>query len=575
MRILKYLKKMFLFVLKEAFATVIFLMVFAAIIISLSLTFLNKKEKVVIIKDNSYLYLSLPKGLNDINNFDINIFNKTKSFTLFDVLKTIEYASYDKKIDGIVLDLDNMYLTFSQIEELGKELKEFKETGKKIIAFSYSVNKNNFLLGSIANKFYMDPSASTDFSLEGFKVSVPYTKSITDMVGVEFQVIHIGDYKTYGENYVKSGMSKEFRSSYEKILVNRLDYFVKTISENRKIDKKSFENSFLNGDFLMLNSKEALQNKLIDERVSMDDLENKKIIKNKVELSEYYESIKLPSRKNKIALIVAEGDISMSSDLNNGITPSYIETQLEKIKDDSDIKGLILRVNSPGGSALASEIIYQKLKEMKKKIPIYVSMGDMAASGGYYISSIGNKIFANENTVTGSIGVVTMSFNLKNLYDKLGINYQTVELGKSLDFSDLSKKASQSEIKLIQKSMVSTYDEFKSHVAEGRKMSDEKVESLAKGQIYSGTQAKEVGLVDSIGGLSDTIGAFAKDYKLSDYEVVFYEKDFNKLNELLDIKKYIKEPKLIEKLKEIDETMNFVSEINNKPSVYFPYNKEN
>lgn len=575
MRILKYLKKMFLFVLKEAFATVIFLMVFAAIIISLSLTFLNKKEKVVIIKDNSYLYLSLPKGLNDINNFDINIFNKTKSFTLFDVLKTIEYASYDKKIDGIVLDLDNMYLTFSQIEELGKELKEFKETGKKIIAFSYSVNKNNFLLGSIANKFYMDPSASTDFSLEGFKVSVPYTKSITDRVGVEFQVIHIGDYKTYGENYVKSGMSKEFRSSYEKILVNRLDYFVKTISENRKIDKKSFENSFLNGDFLMLNSKEALQNKLIDERVSMDDLENKKIIKNKVELSEYYESIKLPSRKNKIALIVAEGDISMSSDLNNGITPSYIETQLEKIKDDSDIKGLILRVNSPGGSALASEIIYQKLKEMKKKIPIYVSMGDMAASGGYYISSIGNKIFANENTVTGSIGVVTMSFNLKNLYDKLGINYQTVELGKSLDFSDLSKKASQSEIKLIQKSMVSTYDEFKSHVAEGRKMSDEKVESLAKGQIYSGTQAKEVGLVDNIGGLSDTIGAFAKDYKLSDYEVVFYEKDFNKLNELLDIKKYIKEPKLIEKLKEIDETMNFVSEINNKPSVYFPYNKEN
>jgi len=167
-----------------------------------------------------------------------------------------------------------------------------------------------------------------------------------------------------------------------------------------------------------------------------------------------------------------------------------------------------------------------------------------------------------------------MSFNVKKLYEKLGLNYETLELGTNLDFYDLTKKPSSEELKLIRESMTDVYEEFKSRVSVGRKLTIENVETLAKGQIYTGLEAKNNKLIDEIGGLSDTIGAIAKDYKINDYEVIFFEKDFDKLEQLLDLKKYLKMPTLLEKLQTIDETINFINEINNKPSLYLPIKKE-
>lgn len=574
MNIFKYVKKFLFFILKEVFSSLIFLSIVALLIGFISFTFLKKEEKLPLINSNSYLKLSLPNGLNEINDFQLDLFNKNNNLTMFQLLKTIEYSSYDEKIGGIILDLDNLNLSFPQMEELGKELKEFKKTGKKIIAFGYGLNKNNFLLGSLANRIYMEPAASTEFSLEGFKLSIPYSKKLTDKIGVEFQVVHIGDYKTYGENYVKNSITTEFKSSYEKILESRMNYFTENLANNRKINVKAFKNDFLNGKFLLLNSKKALKNKLIDKQLSYDDALEEEKIKDEVELNEYSKTIKTPEKDNKIAVIVAEGDISTYSEFNKGITPANMKEQIEKAMKNDNIKAVVLRVNSPGGSALASEIIYQKLLELKKKKPLYVSISDTAASGGYYISSAGKKIFANKNSITGSIGVVTMSFNVKKLYEKLGLNYETLELGTNLDFYDLTKKPSSEELKLIRESMTDVYEEFKSRVSVGRKLTMENVETLAKGQIYTGLEAKNNKLIDEIGGLSDTIGAISKDYKINNYEVIFFEKDFDKLEQLLDLKKYLKMPTLLEKLQTIDETIHFINEINNKPSLYLPLKKE-
>lgn len=572
MKLFKYLKSFFTFILKEIFASFIFLAVLLGIILIFAITLYKKNDAQTTIGQNSYIILSLPDGLKEDVDFNLNILDNGHNLTMFDVLNIINYSRNDEKISGIILDLDNLNLSFSQIEELEKALKNFKLKGKTILGYAYNFNKSNYLLGSIANKLSMDPSASTDFSLEGFKISVPYSKSLTDKIGIEFQIIHVGDYKTFGENYVKNSISEESKISYKKILNSRMNYFTETVSNNKNLNTDKFKKDFLNGKYILLNSKKALENKFIDNQITYDNFFDSRGVNNTIDLGEYYTSILKEDKKNKIAVIVAEGDINATSEFSDGITPDLIEAQIDRVIDDNDVKAVVLRINSPGGSALASEIIYQKLLALKKKKPVYISISDMAASGGYYMAVAGNKIFANENSVTGSIGVVSMFFNLKDLYEKLGLNYETLELGTNLDFTDLSAKAKTEEIELIKNSMTSIYNEFKQRVATGRKLDLSRVEELAKGQIYTGIEAKNNKLIDEIGGLNDTITSMAKDFKINNYEIVFYQKNFNKLEELLNLKKYVKSSKLLNKFSDFEKQLYFIEEISNKPSLYLPLN---
>lgn len=570
MKIFKYIGRFIGFIIKQIFAAFIFIGVFLSLLLFIIAIILKKEENkpISIAEKNSYINISLPYEIKEINSFEM--FTKAPNLTMYDLLRTIDYASKDTKIDGIYLDLDNLNLSFSQIEELQNTLLAFKRNNKKIIAYANSINKNNFLLGSIANKIYMNPSASTDFSLEGFSLSIPYSKKLTDKIGMEFQVIHVGDYKTYGENYVKESISEEFKKSYEKILHSKADYFVRQISNNKKLPLESFKTSYLNGDYLLINSKKALGLGLIDELISFDKLFDKEKIKNRIDLTDYLSSIKRNNTENKIAVIVAEGNISNSVDSDN-INPTYIEDQFKKALNDKSVKAIVLRINSSGGSALASEIIHQKLLEIKKKKPVYVSISDTAASGGYYIATAGNKIFANENSVTGSIGVVTMSFNLKALFEKVGLNYENLEFGKTLDFSNISQSPEKYELELIKESMMSVYDEFKSRVGTGRKIDIETVETLAKGQIYTGIEAKKNKLVDEIGGLNQTISHLANDLKIKNYEVVIYKKDLNTWDQMTNITNYLSLDKYFKTFQKLDENIKFYEEINNKSSLVFPY----
>lgn len=570
MRIFKYIGKFIGFIIKQIFAAFIFIGVFFSLILFLIAMILKKEETkpVSIVEKNSYINISLPYEIKEINSFEM--FTKAQKLTMYDLLRTIDYASRDNKIDGIYLDLDNINLSFSQIEELQNALINFKNRNKKIIAYGNSINKNNFLLGSVANKIYMNPSASTDFSLEGFNLSIPYSKKLTDKIGLEFQVIHVGDYKTYGENYVKESISEEFKKSYEKILRSKADYFVKQINNNKKLPLEAFKDSYLNGEYLLINSKKALNFGLIDELIPFDKLFEKEKIKNRINLTDYLSSIKNINSGNKIAVIVAEGNISNSPDYDN-INPTYIEEQFKKAINDKNVKAIVLRINSSGGSALASDIIHQKLLEIKKKKPVYISISDTATSGGYYIATAGNKIFANENSITGSIGVVTMSFNLKGLYEKIGLKYENFEFGKTLDFSNISQSPEKYELDLIKESMLSVYDEFKSRVGSGRKIDIETVETLAKGQIYTGIEAKNYKLIDEIGGLNQTISHLAKDLKLNNYEVIVYKKDFNTWEQMTNFNNYLSLDKYFKIFQKLNKSIEFYEEINNKSSLIFPY----
>ena len=570
MRIFKYIGKFIGFIIKQIFAAFIFIGVFLSLILFLIAMILKKEETkpVSIVEKNSYINISLPYEIKEINSFEM--FTKAQKLTMYDLLRTIDYASRDNKIDGIYLDLDNINLSFSQIEELQNALISFKNRNKKIIAYGNSINKNNFLLGSVANKIYMNPSASTDFSLEGFNLSIPYSKKFTDKIGLEFQVIHVGDYKTYGENYVKESISEEFKKSYEKILRSKADYFVKQISNNKKIPLEAFKDSYLNGGYLLINSKKALNLGLIDELISFDKLFEKEKIKNRINFTDYLSSIKNNNTGNKIAVIIAEGNISNSPDYDN-INPLYIEEQFKKAINDKNVKAIVLRINSSGGSALASDIIHQKLLEIKKKKPVYISISDTAASGGYYIATAGNKIFANENSITGSIGVVTMSFNLKGLYEKIGLKYENLEFGKTLDFSNINQSPEKYELDLIKESMISVYDEFKSRVGSGRKIDIETVETLAKGQIYTGIEAKNNKLIDEIGGLNQTISHLAKDLKLNNYEVIVYKKDFNTWEQMTNFSNYLSLDKYFKTFQKLNKSIEFYEEINNKSSLILPY----
>lgn len=570
MRIFKYIGKFIVFFIKQIFASLIFIGIFISLIIFVLGFFIRKEEvkPVPTIEKNTFINISLPQGVKEANSFEM--FSKENKMTMFDLLRAIDFASKDNRIGGIYLDLDKINLSFSQIEEFQSALLNFKNSNKKIISYSYSLNKNNFLLGSISDKLYMNPASATDFSLEGFSISIPYSKKFTDKIGVEFQIIHIGDFKTYGENYVKDEISDEFKKSYEKILEFRANYFIENTSHNRGFSPEIFKENYLNGAYLLQNSQWALDNNFIDGTISFDKLFETENIKNRIDLQNYYSSIKKSTFSDKIAVIIAEGDISDNESSDN-INPSFIEEQFKKALADRNVKGIVLRINSSGGSALASEIIHQKLLEVKEKKPVYISISDIAASGGYYIAAAGNKIFANRNSITGSIGVVTMSFNLKNLYEKLGLKFENLEIGKNLDFSDLNQSTDPQELELIKQSMISIYEEFKERVGNGRKLHLDTVETLAKGQIYTGEEAKENKLIDEIGGLNETINQLAIDMNIRNYEIISYKREYKRWNEMLNFRNYLFNKTFLKEMNNLEKNIEFFKELNNRPSLYLPY----
>jgi len=498
------------------------------------LTYDNVKPEEIF--KGSYIVLKFPQGLLEsptemisFESFKMSDLSK-KTLVLNDVLHRISLASKDSRIKGVILDMDNWNIAAEHTSEINNSLKKFKESKKPVYALGSQLDKTNYAAALAADEIIMDPSNSAMIMINGFSVSVPYFKDMGDKLGISVNVIHIGEYKGSGENFSRNSMSDQYRSSIEKIINDRLDLFAGSIAENRKIEKEKVLDMIEKGDMVFITPEQAMNMNLVDKLMSYDNFIQENNIKEKQLLDiRDYNDLEEASENSKIALILAEGTI-VDSEINSAfgegtINPHEFEKIISQIKKDKSIKAVVLRVNSPGGSALASEKILRKLKDLKNTMPLIVSMGPVAASGGYYIACCGTKIFADQNTITGSIGVVSMIPNVKELTDKLGIKNEKIVKGKYSDIFDLTKEKSEDDISLMRKAMEKIYIEFKSRVSEGRNITDEELEKIAQGQIWTGRQAKENRLIDEIGGLEAAVEEAKVMAGLTSFSLITYPKN--------------------------------------------------
>ncbi len=524
---MRRLKKICLFVVAECFKALFRLLMFALVVYTVGkIISIETKKKPV--DAGTYIELTLSDEIAEsrvITPFDIK-----KEINFYGILKNLEKAENDPRVEGLILKLDSVGLSRGQAEEFTAKIKEFKKSGKKIYAYAPSFTNQNYVIASAADKIIMPKTMGAMSEIKGYFMEVPYYKTLGDKIGVKMNVIHIGDYKSAGESYDRTEMSREHRENTERILNTVYENFVETVSENRKIEKNVLNEKILDGRFVLADPETMLRNNLIDEMDYYESFLVKNGITNKISLEEYISKLavdpkpkkdKSEKEKDKIAVIYAEGTINYFEDskkINEIITPEKIQKELAIAEKSDDIKGVVIRVNSPGGSALASDIIYNSIKNLTK--PVYISMGGVAASGGYYISAAGDKIYADKETLTGSIGVITMIPNISELLKKAEINYSVISKGKYSDMGSLVRDLTEDEKDKIRASSLKVYEEFVNRVAEGRNMAREEVLKSAEGRVWLGEEAKKIGLVDEIGGIEKAVGDLALSLGLEDYKVV-------------------------------------------------------
>ena len=432
----------------------------------------------------------------------------------------------------------------------------------------------------------MTPSASASLSLIGYQYSDLYLKNLLDKIGVNMEIVRIGSHKSYGENYTSNQMSPELKADLTRIFENRYNNFVSNIVKTRKINRDSINSDIVNGNTVNMSPFTARDKNLVDKLESYQDFMARLGItdKNISDIYDYYDNnvkdTEIKGKNGTIAVIYAEGSIVYEDNgtQKNIISPNNISEKISKALEIKNLRGIVLRVNSGGGSALASEIIYQQFS--KVNVPIYVSMGDTAASGGYYISMVGSKVFADKATITGSIGVVSMIPKLYNAQNKFGVTSNSISKGKYADINDSFTPLSEESKAKISASMNETYNEFKSRVIKNRKINDDKLEEYAQGRIWLGDEAKNIHLVDDIASLDEVIKRMANDLNLGDsYGVsdIFVEEDFSQklkalsafVLEKFNIKSQIKET--IPESEKVFEDYELATKNVNKPLYYLPY----
>lgn len=562
MKLLKLLKKIIvgtvLFIVKEFFSFIIklsLLLIIIGVIVGGIVKYSMKEEKSSI-KSGSYVEIDLGKEyLEKIEGLPKFLLDGDMNF--YSLLKRLDGVAKDARIEGVLLKIDNCTLDRAQIEELGEKIDSLKVNGKEVIAYGMDINNKNYSLALHAEQIFMPATMSANVNIIGYYNELAYYKGLADKLGIKFNVIHVGDYKSYGENFVKKEMSKEYKENIIRLQDKIYNNFLKNVASRRKIDKKLINERILAGDFVFSEPYQMEKYNLIDGLKYEEDLKEMIGRDKIIPISNYQEIQKIS--KNKIAVIYAEGNIVLGEEKGNfgqSITPNKIISELERARKDKNVKGIVLRINSPGGSALASNIINRKIKKVGKEKPVYVSIGGVAASGGYYIAVAGDKIYAEKESLTGSIGVVSLIPNFKELLGKIDVNVEVVKKGEYSDLFSLSKEFTEKDEEKIYASSLKVYSEFLDVVAQGRKLDRNYVHSIAQGKVWLGEEGKELGLVDGIGGLEATISSLAKDLDLVDYMSV----------------EIVEEEKIDSIIKGYLPFKVFSKELYFKPIYFFPYN---
>ena len=500
----------------------------------LSVASLSKKE-VVIVPANSVLQLKLNDEITDrsssnpFNNFDFSSFNTTKSPGLNEILQNIKKAKTDDNIKGIFLDLGTIPSGIATIEEIRNALLDFKSSKKFIISYSEEYTQKAYYIASVSDKVYLYPEGALDF--KGLNGEVMFFKGLLDKLDVDVQILRHGKFKSAVEPFVLDKMSEPNKEQTLKYISGIWNQMLEGISESRKMSVAQ-----LNGiadSFKIQKAQDAVTYKLVDKLMYKDELLaelrnllgiGKKEKINSISLQKYTsvpdKTKKIHKTKDKIAVIYALGEIVSGKGDDETIGSDRISEAIRKARLDSAVKAIVLRVNSPGGSALASDVIWREVDLSKKTKPVVVSMGDVAASGGYYIACAATRIVADPTTLTGSIGVFGLIPNLKGLYNnKLGVSFDNVKTNNYADIGSTYRPLTKSEENIYQTSVENIYETFITHVAEGRGMTKEKVDSIGQGRVWSGVDALEIGLIDEFGGLEKSIEIAAKLAKIEEYKI--------------------------------------------------------
>lgn len=458
----------------------------------------------------------------------------TQQIALDQALQALEKAAKNDKIEGIYMEGGILSAYPAEVQELRQALLEFKKSGKWIIAYADTYSRSAYYLCSVADKVYLNPIGMLDWS--GLSSNPMFFTGLMKKLGIKMQVFKVGTYKSAVEPYIAEQMSdanREQVSSYQQSIWNNM---LKDVAKSRKTTAEAL-NSLADSLTILSGPEASVKGGLVDKLCYQDEV--KKILKNKAKMEED-ESLRFVSISDvamseelndkvddEIAVYYAYGEIK--EDITGGfaqesaITSKQMTKDLQELREDDDVKAVVLRVNSPGGSAYASEQIWREVQLLSKEKPVIVSMGALAASGGYYISCGANKIFAEPTTLTGSIGIFGMIPDATELLtDKLGLSFDVVKTNAHSDFGAMGRPLNESECRLMQAYINQGYELFTGRVAQGRKISQDSVKAVAEGRVWTGEQAMKIGLVDKLGNLNDAIAAAAKAAKIEKYSVGRY-----------------------------------------------------
>jgi protease IV len=519
------------------------------IVIIIGLVASVDSDKTVQVSAKSVLFLNLDQAIiertpNDtFNNIPLVGGTGEKKIGFYDLIKALKHAKEDDNIECIYLTVSSANAGFATMKEVRDALIDFKKSGKKVIAYSEVYTQSAYYLASAADKVYLNPEGALEF--KGLNTEVMFFKGALDKLGIEAQIIRVGNYKSAVEPFFSDRMSDKNREQVTAYVNGLYQTFLQGISKSRNISTTTLHQ--IADEYKIQQPKDAVTYKMIDGLKYKDEiLDELKSLSGKkkkqnvitVSINDYAKNvsaIKAEGNKNKIAVIYANGDIMGGEGNDDQIGSERISRAIRRARLDTTIKGIVLRVNSPGGSALASDVIWREVVLTKKAKPVIASFGDVAASGGYYIGCAADSIFVQPNTITGSIGVFGIIPNLQKLYnEKLGITFDGVKTAKYADIMSTDRPMTDGERLIIQTDVNRIYDGFITRVADGRRKSKAYVDSIGGGRVWIGTDAVRIGLADRTAGFEEAIASVAKKAKISSFKIVEYPEKIDPIKSLIE-----------------------------------------
>ena len=521
--------------LRNLLATLVGLFIFSIIVVIFIGAFVAvaTSEEKVTVKENAVLHIKLNKPIGERafkDPFNELFTGYSSNIGLIELIESIQDAKENDKIKGVYLESGMPMGGFASMEAIRKALEDFSASGKFISSYAEIYTEGGYYLASVANDIYLNPRGY--FELNGISANVTFLKGMLDKLEIEPEIFRVGDFKSAVEPFLRKDMSDENREQLESLLNSVYDNYLDKVASSRSIPVERL--TTISDSMQARTPEHALEAELVTGLKYFDEVLDD--IRGKLELEEddkinfigfekYHKSIsKKNTSKNRVAVIIGSGEILGGNGDNSSIGSTSFAKEIRKARKDDKVKAVVIRVNSPGGSALASDVIWREIMLTKEVKPIIASMSDYAASGGYYIAMGCDTIVAEPSTITGSIGIFLTMFNFEKFLDnKLGITTDVVNTGKYSDIYTFTRSLSEGERHIIQSSVNEGYEDFVTKAADNRNMTVEDLKKIASGRVWSGQQALENGLVDKLGGLNDAIdlavnaAGIADDYKVRYY----------------------------------------------------------